>query len=81
VTSAARDRVKSISSGSPANGAKLAGMLVRGGLERAPPVLLRSELFEMMDKLAAVEPALTPEEIDAEIKTARAERRARADRR
>lgn len=39
------------------------------------------ELFEMMDKLAAVEPPLTPEEIDTEIKAARAERRARADRR
>ncbi|MDR2011769.1 MAG: hypothetical protein LBQ20_01705 [Rhodanobacter sp.] len=40
-----------------------------------------SELFEMIDKLAAVEPPLMPEEIDAEIDAARAERRARVDRR
>ena len=33
------------------------------------------ELFEMMDQLSAVEPKLTPEEIQAEIKAARAERR------
>lgn len=40
------------------------------------------ELFGMMDRLAAVEPKLTPEEIQAEIKAARAERRAKnADRR
>ncbi len=39
-------------------------------------------LFEIMDQLAAVEPPLTPQEIQAEIKAARAERRARnADRR
>lgn len=35
------------------------------------------ELFGMMDQLAAVQPALTPEEIQAEIDAARAERRAR----
>lgn len=34
------------------------------------------ELFGMMDQLAMVEPPLTPEEIQAEIDTARAERRA-----
>lgn len=40
------------------------------------------ELFALMDQLAAVDPALTPQEIQAEIKAARAERRARnADRR
>jgi len=33
------------------------------------------ELFGMMDQLATVEPALTPEEIQAEIEAARAERR------
>jgi hypothetical protein len=35
-----------------------------------------NELFAMMDQLAAVEPTLTPEEIQAEIDAARAERRA-----
>lgn len=35
------------------------------------------ELFGMMDQLATVQPALTPEEIQAEIEAARAERRAR----
>lgn len=41
------------------------------------------ELFTMVDRLTAVEPRLTPEEIQAEIAAARAERRARshADRR
>ncbi len=34
------------------------------------------ELFGMMDQLAAVEPPLSPEEIQAEIQAARAERRA-----
>lgn len=34
------------------------------------------ELFGMMDQLATVEPPLTPEEIQAEIDAARAERRA-----
>jgi len=34
------------------------------------------ELFVMMDRLAAVEPQLTEEEIQAEIDAARAERRA-----
>jgi hypothetical protein len=34
------------------------------------------ELFGMMDQLATVQPALTPDEIQAEIDTARAERRA-----
>lgn len=34
------------------------------------------DLFVMMDQLAAVEPQLTPEEIQAEIDAARAERRA-----
>ena len=41
------------------------------------------ELFVMMDQLATVEPPLTPEDIQAEIAAARAERRAgmNADRR
>ena len=34
------------------------------------------ELFGMMDQLATVQPALTPDEIQAEIDAARAERRA-----
>lgn len=34
------------------------------------------ELFGMMDRLSAVEPVLSPEEIQAEIEAARAERRA-----
>ncbi len=34
------------------------------------------ELFVMMDQLAIVEPPLTPEDIQAEIAAARAERRA-----
>jgi hypothetical protein len=34
------------------------------------------ELFGMMDQLAAIEPPLTPEEIQSEIEAARAERRA-----
>jgi len=34
------------------------------------------ELFGMMDQLAAVEPPLSPEDIQAEIDAARAERRA-----
>jgi hypothetical protein len=46
--------------------------------ERAQAAARLGVAFEQLDTLD--EPAMTPEEIQAEIQTARAERRARADR-
>lgn len=58
--------------------ARAAGLLTPEGLERLLRDAMRKrqvdQLFATMDKLAALEPKLTEEEIDAEIAAARAER-------
>jgi uncharacterized protein YjiS (DUF1127 family) len=67
-----------------ARAAAAEGLLSRDGLE----ALLRAEvrrragaqLTEMMDKIAASDHGLTPEDVEAEIAAVRAERRARAAR-
>lgn len=65
-----------------ANEARAAGLLTPQGIERLLRERLRQqrvdELFTAMNRMAAVdEPPLTADEIQAEIKAARAERRAR----
>lgn len=62
--------------------AKRAGLLTQEAIERMMREAIRrralSELKEAMDRMAAVEGReMTPEEIQEEIKAARAERRAR----
>lgn len=58
--------------------ARAAGLLTPEALERLLREAMRKrqvdQLFATMDKLAALEPKLTEEEIDAEIDAARAER-------
>lgn len=58
--------------------ARAAGLLTPEALERLLREAMRKrqvdQLFATMDKLAALEPKLTEEEIDAEIAAARAER-------
>ena len=62
--------------------ARDAGLLAPGAAEQMVREAVRrralSELKEAMDRMAAVEgPVMTPEEIQEEIKAARAERRSR----
>lgn len=62
--------------------ARRAGLLTKEAIERLMREAIRrqavAELKQAMDKMAALdEPEMTPEEIQEEIKAARAERRAR----
>lgn len=62
--------------------AERAGLLTPGEVERMLRERLKArqvdELFDAMDRMAAVdEPPMTPEEVQAEIKAARAARRGR----
>ena len=65
--------------------ARRAGLLTEAAIEQMVREAIRrralSELKDAMDRMAAVEgPVMTPEEILEEIKSARAERRAREGR-